>query len=423
MTDRTEVDGAAADRRRGVEIIVIVASLVAVGPLSIDTYLPSLPAIAAEFGATAALVQQTVSAYFLGLAAGQLLSGPLSDRFGRRRVLLVGLGLYLLASLACVFAATINVLISARAVQGLGASATTAAGRAVVRDVWAGRRAARGMSYVMMVMAFAPLLAPLIGGQIFAYLGWRAIFWLMLGFGALLIGLVLLRLPETNGPARRAGVRLAATFHAYGHVLTSARAWSYLLCGGLSYAAMFAYIGGSPFVYVEFFGVNPQVFGFLFALNVIALTGANWLNSRYVNRLGYRRLLGYGTAVSLAGTLALLVVSLTATGGLIGVVVTLLVAVGPVGMVGANAIAGVMNLYPRNAGAASALFGLSQYGFGAVAGLLVGVFYSGTPVAMALAMTIMATGSLLSWIALRLLDNRPRESGSEPVMPPSYEAS
>ncbi len=388
---------------RNTEIIVLLGLLAAIGPLSIDTYLPSIPAIANEFGVPSALVEQSVSAYFLGLAAGQIVCGPFSDRFGRRPILFGGLGLYLLATLACVLAPTAEVLIAARIVQGLGASATPAAGRAVIRDIWSGNQAAQAMSFVMMVMAFAPLIAPLMGGQIFAYLGWRAIFWLMLGFGALLVALVLLRLPETNGPERRAGVRIAAYFRAYGHVLSNSRAWAYLLTGGLSYATMFAYITGSPSVYITIFGVNPQYFGFFFALNVIGLTLGNWLNSRHVTRLGYRRLLGIGTAVSLLGVLALLVCSLTATGGLTAVVITLFMAVAPVSMTGANAIAGLLNLFPRNAGAASALFGVSQFGFGAIAGILAGAFYSGTPVAMALAMIIMAGGAFLAWLWLQLL--------------------
>lgn len=374
--------------------------LTAIGPLSIDTYLPSLPAIAIELRASASLVEQSVSAYFFGLAVGLIASGPLSDRFGRRPPLFVGLGIYLLATLACVFASSIDILVGARAVQGLGASATVITGRAVIRDVWSGNQAARAMSFVMIVTAFTPMIAPLIGGQIFAYLGWRAIFWLMFGFGALLIVLVLLRLPETNDSERRGDVPIFAFFRAYGHVLRSWRAWSYLLCGGLIYAALFAYITGSPFVYIELFGVDPEYFGLFFALNSLGVILGNGLNSRLVTRVGYVRPLGGGAAISLIGALALLVCAVTATGGFIAVVSTLFIAVAPVGMVGANAIAGLFDLYPRNAGAASALFGVSQFGLGALAGVLVGTFSSGTPVAMALAMTIMAGGAVIAWLPL-----------------------
>lgn len=402
MTDRSTASDVPAHRGH-TEIIIILGLLAAIGPLSIDTYLPSLPAIASDLDVATALVEQSVSAFFFGLAAGQIVCGPLSDRYGRRPVLFAGLGVYLLASIACVIAPSATMLIAARAVQGLGAASTAAAGRAVIRDVWSGDRAAQAMSFVMMVMAFAPLLAPIIGGQIDAYFGWRAVFWLMLGFGVLLIALVALRLPETNGPERRAGVRIGATFRAYGHVLAGGHAWSYLLCGGLSYAAMFGYITGSPFVYMQFFGIDPQYFGLFFGLNVIGLVAGNWLNSRYVMRLGNRRLLGIGSAVSLLGALALLVCAHTGTGGLVAIVITLFITVGPVSMVGADAIAGLLNLHPHNAGAASALFGVSQFGLGAVAGVLVGVLFTGTPVAMAEAMVIMAAGSFVAWTGLLVL--------------------
>jgi len=387
---------------RNTELIILLGLIAAIGPLSIDTYLPSLPAIGEELSAASALVQQSVSAYFFGLAAGQILCGPLSDRFGRRPILFGGLGLYLVATLACIKAPTIGVLIGARALQGLGAAATPAAGRAVIRDIWSGDQAARAMSFVMMVTAFAPLLAPIIGGQIHAHFGWRAIFWLMLAFGCMLMALVQFRLPETHTAARRAGISIASYFRAYAHILADRHAWGYLLAGGLSFATMFAYITGSPFVYIHFFGVSPEYFGFFFGLNVIGLTLGNWLNSRFVARLGYLRLLGAGTAVSASSVLALLICSYTATGGIVAVVITLLFAVGPVGMTGANAIAGLLNLYPHNAGAASALFGVAQFGFGAVAGILTGLFYSGTPVAMALAMMLMAGGGFLAWLWLWL---------------------
>lgn len=391
---------------RNTELIVLLGLLAAVGPLSIDTYLPSMPAIGAELGATAATVQQTVSAYFFGLAVGQIFSGPLSDRFGRRPVLLFGFALYLLASIGCVLTPGIGILIAARAVQGLGASASSAAGRAVIRDIWSGNRAARAMSFVIMVMAFAPLVAPLIGGQIFAHFGWRAIFWLMIGFALLAMAMVVFRLPETNGPEKRAGMRLAASFRAYGRVLKNVPAWGYLVCGGASYAVMFGYITGVPAVYIKIFGVNPQYFGFFFGLNVIGIVIGTFVNARLVTRYGYHRLIGIGAAVTILSAIALLVCALTSTGGIVAVVITLFFAVGPVGLVGANTIAGLLNLYPKNAGAASALFGVAQFGLGALAGVIVGALYAGTPVAMGLTMTIMAAASLLAFLGLHLAGNR-----------------
>lgn len=386
--------------RSDAELIILLALLAAIGPLSIDTYLPGMPAIAADLRVSSSVIEQSLSAYFIGLAAGQVVLGPLSDRFGRRPILFGGLLLYLLATVVCVYAPTAHMLIVGRAVQALGAAAMPAASRAVVRDLWSGNRAARAMSFVMMAMAFAPIIAPLLGGQIFIYLGWRAIFWLMFGFGLLLVALVVLRLPETHGPERRGEVRLLDYFIAYRLVLSSARGWAYLLAGGFSYAIMFGYIIGSPYVYIEFFGVRPDIFGLYFGLNVVGLTLGNWFNSRFVTRWGYLRMLGAGILASTIGSLALLLFALTETGGLSAVVFCLFVAVAPVSMAGANAIAGLLDRYPDNAGAASALFGVSQFGFGAVAGVLTGLLHTDNAAAMAWSMSIMALGAALAWLGL-----------------------
>lgn len=386
--------------RNDAELIILLALLAAIGPLSIDAYLPAMPAIAADLRVASPVIEQSLSSYFVGLALGQVICGPLSDRLGRRPILFGGLVLYLLATVACVMVPGAHGLIAGRALQGLGASATPAVSRAVVRDLWSGNRAARAMSFIMMAMAFAPIVAPLLGGQILIYLGWRAIFWLMFFFGLLLVALVALRLPETHGPARRANVRLFDHFVAYRLVLSSARGWAYLLAGGLSYAVLFGYIIGSPSVYIEFFGVRPDIFGFYFGLNVIGLTLGNWFNSRFVMRWGYLRMLGMGILVTSVGTLALLLFAQSGAGGLTAVVLTLFIAVAPVGMSGANAIAGLLDRYPDNAGAASALFGVSQFGFGAVAGVLASAFHTGSAAGMAWTMLVMALGAMVAWLGL-----------------------
>lgn len=392
----------ASDRQtRGFGLIALIGLLTAVGPLSIDMYLPSLPAIAGDLGASSAAVQQSVSAFFLGLAAGQIVYGPLSDRFGRRPALFLGFSLYLIASLACATAGGIHILVIARAVQGLGAAASPAAGRAVIRDRWKGDAAARAMSFVIMVMGVAPLIAPMVGGQVLEYFGWRAIFWLLTAFAAVALALVAFRLPETNGPERRGGVRMAAVYRAYGSLLADARVRAYLVCGGLIYASMFAYITSAPFVYIRIFGVDPQYFGFYFGLNVVGMLIGNYLNGRLVTRLGYRRMLGVGAAVALAATLALLGFALTGFGGLPAIVATLFFAVGTVGIVGANTVAGLLDLYPRNAGAASALFGVFQYGLGALAGAVVGALYAGTPAAMGIVMAAAAAGAFAAYKRLQ----------------------
>lgn len=385
---------------QSVGIILLLAFLAAIGPLSIDTYLPSLPAIAADFGANSSAAQQSVTAFFVGIAAGQLIAGPLSDRYGRRPILLIGFGLFFITCIACALAPNIETLIYARLLQGLSAAVSPAAGRAMVRDIWEGNEAARAMSYITMAMVVAPLLAPMIGGVIMSYWEWRTIFWFLLAFAALALALVLIRLPETNGPEKRGDVRLPDYFRAYGRVLSEQQSWAYLLCGGFSLATMFAYITGSPFVYIEIFNVPEAYFGFFFGLNVVGLFVGNLINARLVTRFGYLTMLVAGVTTTLIGALLLLFTSYFAIGGIVAVVIGLFIAVAPASMVGSNSTVGLMNKFPRNAGAAMGVFGVAQFGLGAAASFLVGVFYTGTPVAMALAMAITAACSFLAMLWL-----------------------
>jgi len=385
---------------QSVGIILLLAFLAAIGPLSIDTYLPSLPAIAADFGANSSAAQQSVTAFFVGIAAGQLIAGPLSDRYGRRPILLIGFGLFFITCIACALAPNIETLIYARLLQGLSAAVSPAAGRAMVRDIWEGNEAARAMSYITMAMVVAPLLAPMIGGVIITYWEWRTIFWFLLAFAALALALVLIRLPETNGPEKRGDVRLPDYFRAYGRVLSEQQSWAYLLCGGFSLATMFAYITGSPFVYIEIFNVPEAYFGFFFGLNVVGLFLGNLINARLVTRFGYLTMLVAGVTTTLIGTLLLLFTSYFALGGIVAVVIGLFIAVAPASMVGSNSTVGLMNKFPRNAGAAMGVFGVAQFGLGAAASFLVGVFYTGTPAAMALAMAITAACSFLAMLWL-----------------------
>lgn len=374
-------------------IILLLAFISSVGPFSIDTYLPSLPAIAADFSVSSALSGQSVSSFFFGLAIGQLLSGPLSDRFGRRPVLIIGFALFSLATIACAIAPSIEVLIAARALQGLAASASPAAGRAIVRDLWEGNQAAKAMSYVVMAMTIAPLIAPSLGGLILAFADWRMIFWFLCFFGVAAFLLILFFLPETHSAERRQGIKLIDYFRAYGMVLKQTQTWAYLFAGGFASAAMFAYITGSPVVYIEILGVEAKFFGLLFGINVIGLFLGNWINSLLVERLGYHRLLLIGATITLLGGAYLLFTSYLGQHSLYTMILALFVAIAPVSFVSANANVGMLNLFPKNAGAASAVFGLAQFGFGAIASLMVGLLFTGSDLAMSQVVFLMALGS------------------------------
>ena len=381
-------------------IILLLAFLAAVGPFAIDTYLPSLPDIAKDFDVSSAIVGYSLGSFFAGLAAGQLISGPLSDRYGRKPVLLVGFILFLVATVACALAPTVEFLVAARLFQGLAASASPAAGRAVVRDLWEGNQAARAMAYVAMAMTIAPLLAPSLGSVILYFADWRMIFWALVVFSAIAILLILFYLPETNRPEHRQGGSLWAYFRAYGNVLSHPVTWAYLLCGGLSTATMFAYIAGSPAVYIEIFGVSAHYYGILFGLNVVGLFAGNWINSVLVMRYGYHSLLMVGAIITLVGTSFLLLGAYQQWHSIYTLVIGLFVAIAPVSFVGSNSNVGLLNLFPNNAGASNAVFGVAQFGLGAGAAFLIGVLFQDTELAMSQVMWLTAIGSFAATLWL-----------------------
>lgn len=393
-------------------LILLVAFLTGIGPLSTDTYLPAIPELAASLGVTTSLAQWSISSYFLGIAGGQVVAGPFSDRFGRRPVLLAGFALFFVATFVCAVAPDIETLIGARAVQGAAAAASPAAGRAMVRDLWKGNEAARIMSYVTMAIIIAPLIAPSLGGVMIRYWSWRSIFWMLLGLAAIAIALVIWRMPETNGPEKRLDVRLPDYFRAYIRVLQRPRAIAYLICGGFSYAAMFAYITSSPGVYIEQHGVEPSIFGLYFGLNVIGLFVGTWINSLLVERYGYHRMAASSVLMSVMGVSFLLAVTLLSWGGLPAIMLGLFFTVGPSSMLGANCTTGLMDLFPNNAGAALALFGVSQFGFGALASLLAGLILPGTTLAMVTPM-VLCIG--ISFAALLWLGVLLRQEAAEGV--------
>ena len=384
----------------GVAFTLMLGALTAFGPMSIDMYLPALPTVAAGFGASPSRVQLTLSAFFLGFGVGQLVYGPLSDRWGRRPPLLVGTGLYVIASLLCAVATGVGWLIPFRLLQGLSACAGPLIARAVVRDVYDRDRAAYMLSLLMLIMGAAPLLAPLLGGQLLLASGWRSIFAVQGAFGALCFLAAWSGLAETLDEAKRSRAGVRAMVARYGALLRSRVYVGYAVSSGAAFAGMFAYFAGSPFVFIRLYGVPPQNYGFLFALNVIGLMGCAALNSRLVLRYGPDPVLRRGVAAVAAAGAALVVVAITGWGGLAGLVIPLLVFISSISFISANAMAGALATVRHVAGTASALVGTIQFGLGALSGAAVGAFYNGTAVPMA---AVIALTGLTSLLAHRLL--------------------
>jgi len=399
-----------ADPTRAGRFIVLLGMLAAFGPLAIDLYLPALPAIASGLAASPAAVQATITVFLGGFSLGMLACGPLSDCYGRRRLMLWGIALFALASLACMLAQTAGQLIAARLLQALGGAAAAVLARAVVRDVYEPAEAIRKLSLMAMITTVAPMLAPLLGSVLLDGFGWRATFAAVLAWGLLCLALVWRQLPETLPAERRHPLSLAQAFGAYGKLLRDPAAIGLLLAGGMSFAALFAYITASPFYFIELQRFSPRAYSLLFAANALGIFGANYVNSRLVRRHGPAAMAGAGCALALAGALLLaLAVRADAVPAVVG---GLFLVVSMTGLLGANCVGMLMARFPHNAGAAAALFGVSQFGLGMLASAAVGYLHDGSGAPMARVVALAGAISLFGYLLFR------RRVGQTAACPP-----
>ena len=385
--------------------IFIFGFLSAIAPLSIDIYLPALPMLREALGANEAQTLLTLSAFFVGFGTGQLFLGPLSDRFGRKRPLLAGLIVYGVASVACARASSMPDLIVWRFVQAFGGSIVPTLVQAMVRDLYDRDQSARILSLNMLVTASAPVVAPLIGGQVLLWLDWRAIFWVLVGFGLVAL-LAALALPETLGESRRNEAHPLAMLLGYFELLRSRRYVGYVACSTFYFCCLFAFIAGSPFVYIEYFGVPPQYYGFLFGVNMLGMIATTFINSRIVVRRGADRLLRIACWIGAAGAVVLLATGLRGVGGVAGIALPLFVVLSVLTVVASNAISGALSVFPNRAGSAAALAGALQFGAGALTSAVVGWFADGTPRPM---IVIICAGAFAALVANLLLIGRPHD--------------
>jgi MFS transporter, DHA1 family, multidrug resistance protein len=375
------------------QLVVLLGALSTFGPLSMDMYLPGLPAMAGDLSAPAWAAQLTITTSMLGLAGGQLFAGPISDMLGRRRPMLAGLTAYMATSLLCALAPNVWVLLVLRLAQGCAGAAGIVIGRAVVRDLHEGVEAARFFAMLMLVGALAPILAPLAGGQLLHFTDWRGIFVVLAVIGAALLLAAWWLLAETLGERDRHGGGLVATVEVFGGLARDRHFMGYVLSAGLTFAAMATYISGSPFVLQDIHGVSPQVFSLLFAANAGGIMVASQVSRRLVGRYGPRRLLDVAVAQGAVGGAGVLV-SVVAGLGLAGLLPCLFVMVSSLGMVLPNAAALALADHPRTAGSASALLGLAQFAIGAIAAPLAGVAGSHTALPMGIVMAVLPAAGL-----------------------------
>ncbi|MEU7134021.1 multidrug effflux MFS transporter [Streptomyces sp. NPDC046261] len=398
-------DGAApaAARRTGLVLTLALGGLTALPPLSMDMYLPALPEVTDALRSPAATVQLTLTACLMGMALGQLVVGPMSDKWGRRRPLLAGMVIYVLATAVCAFAPTAGLLIGFRLLQGLAGAAGIVIARAVVRDLYDGVAMARFFSTLMLISGVAPVVAPLIGGQILRLTDWRGVFVVLTAIGVLLTLVAWRYLHETLPPARRQEGGLGATLRVMRGLLADRVFAGYMLAGGFAFAALFAYISASPFVVQDIYGASPQTFSLLFGVNSVGLVAVGQINGKLlVGRVSMDKVLAVGLAVITLAAAALLVMASGVLGeaGLVPVSAGLFVLMSAMGLAMPNTNAQALMRSADAAGSASALLGTSTFLLGAVASPLVGIAGESTAVPMALVQLCCALAAVGCFVGL-----------------------
>ncbi|GAA0382096.1 multidrug effflux MFS transporter [Bacillus horti] len=392
--------------KRRLALALLLGSLAAFGPLTIDMYLPSFPTLTQDLNTSASLVQLSLTACLLGLGVGQLVMGPLSDIKGRKKPLLIALGLYLVSSLICAFAQDIWTLITGRFLQGFTASAGIVISRAVVRDLFNGVQLTKFFALLMLINGLAPILAPVIGGGILYFTNWQGIFMLLGATGGLMLFIVLGTLKETLPPDKRTPSSLGQTIGSFISLLKDRTFTGFALTQGFKMAGIFAYVAGTPFVYQSVYGVSPQAFSLLFGLNGIGLIAGTQIVGRYAGQIPERTLLQTGLVISTLSGLFLFIMTLVG-GPLYSIAIPLFLIVFSVGMVATSSFSLAMETQGHRAGSAAALLGLLPFVLGAMAAPLVGIAGEGTAVPMG---TVIFIANALAFLSFYFLVKKKAEA-------------
>ncbi|WP_284878834.1 multidrug effflux MFS transporter [Citrobacter portucalensis] len=389
MRTREHASPVTTASQTGLTFILILSGLMAFTSLSTDIYLPAMPTMAEDLHGN---VELTITGFLIGFTIAQLIWGPISDHMGRRKPLFIGMVLFIIGSAGCALSTSITQIVFWRVFQALGACTGPMLARAMIRDLFARTRAAQMLSTLVLVMAIAPIAGPLIGGQIIRLSTWHSIFWLLVVIGALMF-ISLNWLPETLPEDKRVKASLAGAFRNYRSLLTNGRFMRYTLSLTFYYVGAYAFITGSPFVYISYYHVDPQHYGWLFALNIIGVMAMSVVNRRLVQRHALEQLLKYATMLAALAAVALALLVKLESGGIVAIIVSIFLLFSMNGIIAATSTAAALDAVPNIAGSASALIGALQYGSGIISSLMLAAFSDGTPWTMA---WIIALFTLLS---------------------------
>ncbi|MCX9003150.1 multidrug effflux MFS transporter [Citrobacter portucalensis] len=389
MRTREHASPVATASHTGLTFILILSGLMAFTSLSTDIYLPAMPTMAEDLHGN---VELTITGFLIGFTIAQLIWGPISDHMGRRKPLFIGMVLFIIGSAGCALSTSITQIVFWRVFQALGACTGPMLARAMIRDLFARTRAAQMLSTLVLVMAIAPIAGPLIGGQIIRLSTWHSIFWLLVVIGALMF-ISLNWLPETLPEEKRVKASLAGAFRNYRSLLTNGRFMRYTLSLTFYYVGAYAFITGSPFVYISYYHVDPQHYGWLFALNIVGVMAMSVVNRRLVQRHALEQLLKFATMLAALAAVALALLVKLESGGIVAIIVSIFLLFSMNGIIAATSTAAALDAVPNIAGSASALIGALQYGSGIISSLLLAAFSDGTPWTMA---WIIALFTLLS---------------------------
>ncbi|MCX8505774.1 MAG: Bcr/CflA family multidrug efflux MFS transporter [Alphaproteobacteria bacterium] len=367
----------------------LLISVTVFGPAAIDFYLPAFPSIASQFNVSAAAVQATLSSFFAGFVIGMLVLGPLSDRFGRRPVLILSTVLYLLASIGCAFAPSLPFLTLMRLLQGIGGCAGQTIGRAMISDKSDRTETARTLSLIWMITALTPLVAPLIGGWVLEVAEWHAIFYIVSGLSFISLTLLVLALPETLPPERRHSHSIANMAQNYGKLALHKHYLAFCLSSASVMTGFFTYLGSAPSVFMTYFGVSAQNFGYFFGAIVSGFILGSFTNSKLVRKYGSEHLLKIGLRLNLGAAVFLNILTFTGIGGIYGVTIGMMFFTYSAAFIGGNAMAIGLSLFPKISGLASALMGMVQFGLGGTAIWIAGELFSIDPTARPMAAMIL----------------------------------